>query len=69
MPLDLPPTYRQPMDRTKVLFGKSCHSAAILATPPSNYFGLTRQGSYLNEWAESQNCTFTGHWGIKTACI
>jgi len=29
--------------------------------------GLTRPGSYLNEWAESQNCFFTGHQEIKTA--
>jgi len=29
--------------------------------PPGSYFLLTRPGSYLNEWAESQN--------IKTACI
>jgi len=34
-----------------------------------SYFGLTRPGSYLKEWAESQNCTFTGQWDIKTACI
>jgi len=53
----------------KVLLGKSCHSATILATPPGSYFGLTRPGSYLNEWAECQNCTFSGHRDIKTACI
>jgi len=34
-----------------------------------SYFRLTRPGSYLNEWAESQNCTFTGHRDIKTACV
>jgi len=37
--------------------------------PSGSYFGLTRPGSYLNEWAESQSCTFTGHWDIKTAFI
>jgi len=24
---------------------------------------------HLNEWAATQNCTFTGHREIKTACI
>jgi len=59
------------MGQIKVFLGKSCHSGTILATPPGSYFGLTRPGSYLNEWAESQtqNCTFTGHRDIKTACI
>ena len=36
----------------KVLLGKSSHSTAILATPPSSYFGQTRSGFYLNEWGE-----------------
>jgi len=37
--------------------------------PPGSYFGLTKPGSYLNAWAESQNYTFTGDRDIKTACI
>jgi len=54
---------------TKVLLGKSSwHSVAILATPPGSYFRLTRPGFYLKEWAETQNCTFTGQRDIKTAC-
>lgn len=45
---------------TKVLFGKTCHSAAILATPPGNNFGLTRPGHYLNQWERGYCSTFVG---------
>lgn len=55
------------LDEIKVLLGKSCHSAAILATPQGSYFKLPRQGSYLNEWRQSQSFPFKGHLDIKTA--
>jgi len=32
-------------------------------------FQTNKTRLYLNEWAESQNCFFSGHRDIKTACI
>lgn len=34
---------------TRVISGKSYHSAAILETPPGYHFGLIRPGPYLND--------------------
>ena len=53
----------------KLLLGKSCHSAAILATPPVCYFRLTRPGRHLSERGECQNFTLNGQLDMKTAWI
>lgn len=45
----------------KVLLDKSCHSAAVLATPPGNYFWPSRPADNLNDWAEGHNFPFIGH--------
>lgn len=58
----------KPVSRpTKGIKDKSCHSEAILATPPGAYFKLAKLRLDVRKWGGRNHFTFNGHQEIKAA--